>query len=185
VSARRRGAQGRSLPSKLSASSPLVIAFNGEATSSIGAVGFTEATREVEVTIPAGNTTGVRRGAIAFGWPDGRTEERSISWEVRPLFKVSPPALVLHGDSMPAERRIVVWSDARPFRVINVEGPLISPGVDLPRQPGLRQELVLTLRSTNARAQQASDIEIQTDDPDQPTVTLTVLTVPQGKGTGP
>ncbi len=141
VSARHKGEQGRSLPAKLSASSPLAVSFNGRPTSSIGARGLTEVSREVEVTIPAGSTVGTRRGTIVFGWADGRTEELPISWEVQPILKVSPPALVLRAGSMPAEKKIAVWSDVQPFRVVNVKGSLIAVPVDLARLPGLRHEL--------------------------------------------
>ena len=183
MTARRKGNQGLSLPEKLSSTPPLVVAWGGEASTKSGAGGLIEATREITVTIPAEKQAGARRGEIAFGWPDGQTEMRTIRWEVRPRLRVSPSGLVLRSSVQPVQQTITVISDGRPFQVERVMSPLLVGSVELPRLEETRQTLILKLDVSRAPAEGAVDIEIRTDHPDQPTVSLTILVLRERKGT--
>ena len=66
LTARRKGNQGRSLPEKLSVSSPLEVAFRGKAATKSDADGLVEASREMIVTIPAEKQAGSRGGGVTF-----------------------------------------------------------------------------------------------------------------------
>ncbi|MGC8638373.1 MAG: DUF1573 domain-containing protein [Isosphaeraceae bacterium] len=184
LTARRKGNQGRSLPEKLSVSSPLEVAFRGKAATKSDADGLVEASREMIVTIPAEKQAGSRGGGVTFSWPDGQTETRPVSWEVRPRLRGSPSGLVLHRSAKPVQQTVLVISDGRPFRVEKVSSPILSGKAELPRQCAVRQVLSLRLDASRAPASRAVDIAIKTDHPDQPSVSLSVLVLPEAKEDG-
>jgi len=165
VTARRKGAHGRGLPETTTASAPLVVAFVGgpSAESEIG--GLTEAGREVVVLIPPEKKPGPRRGELVFGWRDGHTETRTIAWEVKPRLEVSPSGLVVRESSRPIEQRVTVTSDRRPFMIEKVASPLLVSLGDLPRDAATTQHIVLTLDTSRAVPERASDVMIRTDHP--------------------
>ena len=183
LTARRKADQGRCLPERLACTSPLLVAIRGEPSTKTDAAGLIEATREIVVTIPAERRAGPRSGQIVFGWADGQTETRPLNWEVRPRLTILPSGLVLRRSSQPIERKIIVVSDERPFQVKEVSSHLLAARVELPEQERLRHVIVLRLDVSRAPAGQAVNIDIQTDHPDQPTVSLSVLVLPEAKGT--
>ena len=104
---------------------------------------------------------------------------------MRPRLSVSPSGLLLHESSKLVRQQIVVTSDGRPFRVEKVSSPILSGKAELPRQCAVRQVLSLRLDASRAPASRAVDIAIKTDHPDQPSVSLSVLVLPEAKEDGP
>jgi hypothetical protein len=175
MTSRRVNGQGCGLPETISATPPLNVAYQGDVSTTTGAGGLIEATRDVLVTIPPENRIGPWRGDVVFGWTDGRSETRSISWEVRPRLRVSPPGFVLHSYPTPLKRTVHVVSDGRPFRITKVSSPLLTETVGLPQEARTRQELMLSLDVSQATPGLAMDVAIHTDDPAHATLSLSVM----------
>lgn len=184
LTARRKGKEGRDLPGKVSTSPPLGAEFRGEPVTETNAQNLVEATRRLVVNIPHGKRPGSMNGEIIFTWADGQTETRPISWEVLPRLRVSPSGLVFHKSPEPIQQKIFIRSDQRPFRLEGVSSPFLSRPVDLPRGAAARHELALLLDVSRAPAGQAVEIEIKTDHPDQPSVSLSVLILPESEEDG-
>jgi hypothetical protein len=184
VIARRKGSSGRALPESISAAPPVTAAFSGQAASRTGPDGTIEATREVVVSLPATSEPGLRRGELAFAWPDGRTERMPLGWEVRPRLRSTPSGLVFPRSDRPVERTIVVESDGLPFRVVGVGSPLLAVPVNLPDGRGTRHTIQIKLSVLNATRDRTTDVVIATDHPDQPSINLSVLVLPDAEGRG-
>jgi hypothetical protein len=185
LTARRKDGRGRSIPERLSASAPLAVAFNGEATSAIDAAGFIVETGMIEVSIPPVREPGPYRGQIVLHWSDGLAEAHPFDWEVQSDLKASPSAFILRAPSQPTEYRIVVTAAERPFRVLSVQSPLVAGPLQLSSRAGLRQELRLTLDPARAPNQRTCEIEIRTDHPDEKTLRLSILVLREGRGVQP
>jgi hypothetical protein len=178
ITARRKSDRGRGLPQSVSATPPLTAVFKGEPSESIGAGGLTEATQDVVVKIPSGKNAGPGRGDIFFQWADNRIETNTIGWEVRPRLKVSPSGLVLGANAQPTSKKVVVTSDGRPFRLKRVRGPALAEHAEVPQGTAIVHELSLLVGTSSSPLAGATDITIETDHPDQPIVSVSVLVVP-------
>jgi hypothetical protein len=184
VIARRKGSSGRGLPEKISASAPIEAIFAGPCTSRTGPDRSIEATRDVVVSLPATDQPGIKRGELAFVWPDGRIETIPLSWEVRPRLKLIPAGLVLARSSQPVERTIVIESDGRPFRVVGVASMLLAEPVNLPEGLATRNTIHIKLNLSQKPFGRTMSVTIATDHPDQSSIDLTVLFLPNAEVSG-
>jgi hypothetical protein len=175
LTTRTNGRLGRGLPDTVTVSSPLAAVFRGEATVRRDSSGLTAFAREVVVSIPPVTKPGPRRGELVFRWADGRTETRSIVWEITPRLQVSPSAVILPPTARPVLQRVEVVSDERAFTIEGVVGSVLTKWSCLCRRASRRQGVDLTLDASRATSGRAVDVTITTDHPDQPTVSLSVL----------
>ena len=91
----RRGEEGRGEPSSVEAKPPLTARFAAPAEHRALTDGLTKSTRLVEVDLPSSDDPGVRRGEITLHWPDGKTWNRAIEWQVEPRIVATPSGLTL------------------------------------------------------------------------------------------
>jgi hypothetical protein len=182
---RRKGDEGRRSPESIEAREPLQASFDGPAAEQEQPDGLVEATRDVEVSIPATEETGLRQGEILFRWSDDHRERHIVTWEVTPHIRATPSGLMIKPAGGPTTQMVSVASDDRPFRILKVVGPLLADGIETSTDPGRSHRLRLSINPAKAITGGASDIYISTDHPGQPTVTLSVLVMPAETGAVP
>lgn len=176
---RRQDGDGRDAPSWAKAAGPLNASFLGPASVATFPGGVVEATRVVEVSIPADSGVGQRRGELLLRWEDGREWRHTLTWRVTPRIIASPPGFVLESSTGRKDLRAILRSSDRAFRVLKVYGLPVA-GSKYGQEPREVQQVDLTLDPGLARSAAAHDVWIETDHPDQPTIMLSVL-VPPGE----
>ena len=170
-----------SLPTAFETTAPLEILAVVPGSTSDNESGMTQSSCEVQVMIPKTQKTGFHRASLLCRWPDGKVVKQPFAWEVIPHLEASPAGLVLGSREGPTKVSVRVASDGRPFRVRAVTGRLISGTVILPRESALAHTLNLTIdpsRSTGKSSER--DLLVVTDHPEQPTLTVSVLLLPNG-----
>ena len=182
VTYRRKGGEGRKPASDLSATPNLQVGPNAEEGEFEGSNGVIEATREFDVTLAGQPQPGPQLGSIAFRWPDGSTRTHEIRWEVKPSLKLSPAAFALPASDQPSSITVVIQSDGRPFRITGVTGPLLAEAPSLTVEAKLTQALSMKLDTARTAPDGKNEVRIVTDNPDQPTLSLSVLIIPGEKG---
>ncbi len=185
VVSRRVGAEGRDAPGSIEANAPLTARFVGKPVVATFANGLIEATRHAEVVIPADSAApGSRRAEVMLRWPDGRSDRRVLTWEVRPRVSASPDGLVIKAGAGRTTRAVFLRvADDRPFRVVDLEGASLPGGAgSLPTPSTARHQLDLTI--DNPAEPGTSEIRLTTDHLDQAVVTISVLAMSVQKGGG-
>jgi hypothetical protein len=173
--ARRRGSEGLGFPEKVTVEPPLKVVLQDQVVETARKDGLVEATKGMELRLPPKRQLGLQRSEILFQWTDGRTESRLVSWEVTPRLKVTPTGLYLPASAGALLQTVAIVSDGRPFRVIGVRSSLLAEKVVIPQDSQRRHILTVPLDLTKADKNQVEDILIQTDHPDQSTVSISVL----------
>lgn len=182
VLCRRKAGEGLRGPSAIASSGPIRVEASGAGSEVEGSDGLIEESREVAVTLAAQAGVGAYHGALLLRWPDGSSRTHEVRWEVRPSLRLTPAAVVLKPSQGPTPTTLTIASDDRPFRILKVAGPLIAGDVALPAGAGLRHTVRVAIDPSRLAAGVGPEIEVVTDHPDQPTVTLGVLVLPPEKG---
>jgi hypothetical protein len=185
IVARRQGAEGLDLPDRVSAGEPLVAAFRTQSSTTINPDGLTEATRDVEVTLPALKSKGIQRREVMFRWPGGHVKPHLVAWEVRPRLRLSPTGLVLRASSQAADRIVTVESDGRPFHIQDVRSAFLASKPPLPSNAATRHTIRVSLAPPASAAGRAFDLVVATDYPDEPVVSMSVLVLANANGGDP
>jgi len=133
------------------------------------------------VTIPPLREPGVHRSEVVARWPDGKTHAAPIAWEVVARLTAHPSSFLVEAGSDPVEKTVLLSSTDRPFRILGVRGASPGPGAGLPMPEARTNQAVRLLLSPSASPGTATDVTLTTDDPDQPSVSVTVLTVSRPK----
>jgi hypothetical protein len=178
VTCRRTAQEGRAAPVALNLAPPLTAVFATPSDETTLPGGLVQAVREIEVAIPASNTIGPARGEVVLAWADGSTHALPLAWQVRPSVVAVPSGLALATGPEPAARVVRVISRDESVRVLAVSGPGLAEAVDLPTTASRQHEIHLHIRRDQP-APTATDIQLTTDHPLQPTVTLSVLILPE------
>lgn len=144
--------------------------------------GLTQLHREIEVDIPASPDAGSHHGVVNLLAEDGQARSIAISWTVTPRLRVGPPALTLKSTDGATNRDFVVTSEKTSFRIVNVSGPILVETVHAPTESRRSHRLRLALDPLRVRGSVASEIEITTDDPIQPRLSVSVLILPNPGG---
>ena len=173
--ARREGKTGRALPESLKATDGLTARFSGPAIESKQGNGLIESRRELEIGFPAAKKACLRQGNVVLRWADGKTEVANVQWSVRPHLTARPSGLVLKPSAKPVEQTVVIKSDGRPFRVTSVTSPALSKPPVPPRESSTSCQIPLALDLSRIKPDGVVDVVFATDDPDQPTVALSVM----------
>lgn len=194
VSCRREGNEGFECPETIHSTNLIEAAFTGPAeyVPNPGAArsspdDIAEATRPFVVRIPAGSRAGLQRSEIQFRWPDGQMRKHVIEWDVVPRIRAVPAGVVVKRSAGAVARTVILTSDRRPFRVMNVRGAILGDDLKIPPGLGLRHELRIPIDPGKLAGDPGSfgdDISIATDHPDQPIVAVSVLILGGGEETG-
>lgn len=181
----RVGDEGRGAPVTVTATAPVTARFQGPPTVRIFPDGLVETTRDIEVALPPGKTTGSRQSEILIRWSDGLTLPDGIFWQVRPCIEAVPSGLVLKASEGRVDRMILLACQDRPFRVLAIRGPALAdvptPPAESRRSHGIR----VSLKADGDSEAGASDLVMTTDHPDQPIVRVSVLVLPALEGPEP
>ena len=123
ITSHRLGREGDALPAKVEADSPLVVRFLGEPREQTESEGVTSYVRDLEIALPSSLQAGPHRGSVRFRWPDGRTQEEPVLWQVVLHVRASPSKLVLKQSERGLTHTVTIKAfDNRPFRIRDV-GP--------------------------------------------------------------
>lgn len=169
--------EGRGEPDSVEATPPLSARFVGPAEARSLGAGIVRTTRVVEVGLPAEDGPGGRRGRVTLHWPDGKSWERAIEWNVVPRIVAHPPALTLR-PGQGATFKVVLKAEDRPFRVRRIDGPILPDKFLAPGEPSRTQVLEIPLDPAKVSKAGVVDLAIETDHPDQARVVVSVLILP-------
>lgn len=185
VVCRRKGTEGLRSPDSIKVAEPLRARFRGSVEEQVQPDGVIEATREVEVTLPAIPKPGTQQAEMALLWTDGRRKTQVIHWEITPVVHLSPSSLVIEASGNSIEQSVTIASDDVPFRITRVCGALLSQPVDVPPDSGRTHHLTLRLGPARVVAGEISTVVIGTDHPKHPEVVLrTLVLLPPGDKRG-
>ena len=181
ITARRLAREGSTLPTRVEAESPLSARFLAEPGKQTESVGVTSLIREVEINLPASSKPGDHRGSIRFHWPEGRTQEQPVSWQVVPPVRVSQSRLVLRRSDRDVTHTIVLKaSDERPFRVSRVGPSQLVVSCEFAREASEAHTVRLQIDPERASRERDPKVTIETDAKNQPTVSLSIVILPPG-----
>jgi hypothetical protein len=185
VITRRLGDEGLSPPSEIESAEPFRSRFVGEATQETGSGGVVKASRIVEVELAPNQGVGTYSGELRLKWADGSSKTYPVRREVSPRIRLSPSTLVVNSVDGTRTFQVVVRSDERPFRILDVIGPaLVKPIVPRP-DPALSHVLNFGLDPSRLDRSGTSEIEIVTDHPAQASSKIKVYLVASEKGVTP
>jgi len=178
---RRSARVGLPPPDSIELAGPATLVSFDPAIEESQADGFIVARRHLEVRVPADSPVGMNHGSARYLWAGGESRESILPWEVKPRLQASPSAVVLKRGEPPVESRFLIASDDRPFRVVEVTGPLLEGPPAVSTTANRTQTLGLRIATARAgRDDETGEIIVRTDHPDQPTVTLRVLILDDG-----
>ncbi len=178
VVCRRMGNEGRGAPDAVTASAPVAARFAGPPSVRRLPDGTVEATRDIEVTLSAECSTGLRQTELVLHWADGTIFPHTVVWRVRPCIVAVPAGVVLKASAGRVERTILLNSLDRPFCILAVRGSALA-GEWTPLVGSRSSHLLrMALDADRASGEGTSDLVITTDHPDQPTVSVSVLVLP-------
>lgn len=185
VICRKVGNEGRGPLTSIEATPPLRAEFDGPAVESTSASSIVTSTRKVTIDLPASATVGQQRGEYTLVWADGTRKKQSIDWVVAPVVSVNPPGFTLRASEGRTIKEILIRSTDRPFRLLGVSGPLLATEPQPSAEPSKLHQLKLDLDVNRAASSATSEIVLKTDHPDHPTLNISLLILPESRGTSP
>lgn len=97
--------------------------------------GLIETLQLVAIAVAGSDQAGPHRGGVHFRWSEGLEETREIGWEVTPLVRVHPSAVVFHASDRPVVQSLELRSEKEPFRILGVTGRTLAEAYKPPRDP--------------------------------------------------
>ncbi len=181
ITCRRVAGDGRTLPTQVEAESPLAARFLGEPREQTESESVTSQARDVEIALPSSSNPGDHCSSIRFRWPEGRTQEQPVLWEVVPPVRASPSRLVLRQSERDVTHTVVLRAfDDRPFRVSHVGPRHLLASFDFNDEASRTHTLKLRIDPERASHEQDPKVTIETDVDDQPIVSLSIVILPPG-----
>jgi hypothetical protein len=183
VCCRRRGNGGRGEPTSVETVGPLKADFAGPAKFAGDPEAMLTTTREVELILPSSAITGTQSCQLVFRWADPAVGPKShvVTWQVYPRITISPSALIVsRQDPRSTSCSMTIRSYARPFRLIEVVGPVVGRP-DLPADARLEHHVRVTIDADRLSSAGTCEIVFRTDDDIQPDVSFTALALPATK----
>lgn len=177
---RRVAGEGRILPARVEAESPVTVRFLGEPRERKDSEGITSSSRDVEVSLPPMSQPGSHHGDIRFRWSDGRTQGWGIYWEVVPWLRASPSRLVVKPSEIDVPLKISIRASDRPFRVTGIGPSHLVATSQFSREASNLHIIELRLHPDRVSGETEPRITIHTDHPDQSTLSLGVYVLPTG-----
>jgi len=127
--------------------------------------------------VPAGQTRGVEQATVRFTNPRMNQLPLNIQWDLKAAIQASPLELVFQ-DAPGKELRqklTLKQAEGRAFRVTGSRPSLQGLRVEGLNQKGATVELTVVLPSTLKAGRYSEVLALQTDDPDQPELTVRVV----------
>ncbi len=178
VVTRRIGEEGEVPPEWVDAELPLRARFIHGIQTTLENGRFTASRRDVEVELPPCDHSGIQRGSITLGWPQGRKRSIGVSWIVPVPLEIRPRNLAISVDEVRRPQCITVRScDNQPFRIKTI-GPLdFLAEASFSREARSSHEI--TIRFVRERVANCREwtMAIETDRPDEPTARLRVFII--------
>ena len=174
VVSRRVGNVGQGPPSELRADGGVSVKFTEEFTGESAGSGLTESVRRILIDIPPSPVAGMKSSSVEMTWASGLKLSHHVTWKVEPRITAHPSALILK--TAREESHVLLLKSANPFRVMEIRGESLVGKVGSPSKDSKREH-VLQLRTVSGSRSSASNIEITTDDPLQPLVLVSVLSL--------
>lgn len=175
--------EGRELPSSVDTDAPVRATFEGPGAECELEGGLIERTRGILVDWPATKVPGHELSRLRLVWDDGRTSEHALVRVVEPRISPSPSAFVWRVGG-PATGVLLLRSE-EPFRILGIEGPVEMASRSPEDGPSRLHRVGLAFRPTAGLAPETTNIVVRTDDPDQPSVAVTLLVLPLARGVEP
>jgi hypothetical protein len=129
--------------------------------------------------VPAGQLRGVETATVRFTNPRMNQLPLNVQWDLKPSIQASPLELVFQ-DTAGKELRqklTLKQADGRPFRVTKVRPSIQGMRVEGLNQKGATVELTVILPNTMKAGHTTEVLALSTDDPDQPELTVRVVTL--------
>jgi hypothetical protein len=171
---RRIGKQGRGIPITVRASTPVQVKFAGTEIERALPDGTIELTRTLTVDLPALDSAGLMRSDVVFDWPDGFSKTYQVKWKVSPRIQSIPAATVIL-PGPPSKHYFIIKSEDKAFRITKLTGGDARLLGTLPTLPERHHKICLEIDPQKLPRGKAVDIEVETDNPAQPRVVLSVL----------
>ncbi len=178
VISRRAAPGGRPSPDRLSSSPAVEARFLGPPQDRARADGIHESVREIEVAIRPVRDVGLHEEQVAIVWPDGDRKSFLVAYETTARLRISPASYVLSRSEGATTRSAVLTSTDRPFRVLRARGAMLQGPGSIPTRAELRHVVTLAIDPGRASGPGVSDVTIETDHPDQPEITLSLVVTP-------
>lgn len=127
--------------------------------------------------VPAGQTRGVEQATVRFTNPRMNQLPLNIQWDLKAVIQASPLELVFQ-DAPGKELRqklTLKQAEGRAFRVTGSRPSLQGLRVEGLNQKGATVELTVVLPSSLKAGRYSEVLALQTDDPDQPELTVRVV----------
>jgi hypothetical protein len=175
VVCRRMNGAGRDAPIALKSEQGVGAEFDREASITFGTNGIEQSERRLTIRLPSSTEAGWRKTAISVVWPDSSSKDFAISWEVVPVVRVTPSALVLRRDEISTPKTVLVQCDDRPVDIHDVRSSILSSFRTEPSHKSSFHRLSLRFDPSAIRNEKTFDILIRTSHPDQPEAQLSVL----------
>jgi hypothetical protein len=180
IKCRQFNSEGLGLPDHIETSPPLSASFSDDPVTRREGDGITETLRELRINIPPATELGRAQGTIIFRWGNGHEEKQVIEWEVQPHIRASPTGTVLHTSSAPQLLKLVITSIDSPFRIMGISCPLLPSELRVSTDSKHSHRLEVPLITARLGQPATADLEIKTDHPLQPKVTISILIIPSG-----
>jgi len=181
ITCTRLAGEGNIPPTQVVIKPPLAARFLGESREQPEPDGVTTIVREVEIALPPYSEPGIHQGTIQFRWPEGRTREHLVVWEVVPPLRVSPSKLIQRKSERGVSHTVVIRSfDDQPFRVIGVEPSYLALSSESTDEAARIHTLTLRIDADRAAEDKDAEIVIRTDRGDQPVISLKIVVLPEG-----
>jgi len=181
ITCARVAGEGDTPPTQVAINPPLTARFLGEPREQPESDGVTMIARDVEIALPSSSEIGTRQGTVLFRWPDGRTREQIVLWEVVSPLRASPSRLILRKAERDVSHTVVIRSfDDRPFRIRGVEPGDFVSRCQFSHEAGSTQTVKLQIDPDRAAREKDAEIVIRTDRGDQPAVSLRIVILPAG-----
>lgn len=168
-------------PSAVAIDSPLTARFLGEFREQTEPDKATLIVRDVEIALPASPDVGPHTAVIRFRCPDGRERKQTVVWEVVSPLRASPSKLILRQTDRNVSHRVSISSfDGRAFRIRGVEPAHMVSKCEFSPDASRTQTVEVQIDPDRVARQKGSEVIIETDRDDQPTVSLKVIVLPAG-----
>ncbi len=158
----------------------MTAAFLGEAIEQTDAEGVTSTSRDLVIVLPPSSKLGPHQADLVYSWADGRKDSRSIFWEVVPSVRVTPSRIILNRSEGVVMYTVVATTEDAPFVVTAVGPAPLVLGSEFSREPNRSHTIHLRVNTDRAAREEDPAITIHTDRADQPTLSLSVLLLPEG-----
>jgi len=186
VICRRSSGEGLPSPESIATTGPISARFVGEASETTIAADTIEATRTAEVDLPADSEAGVHRGEVVFRWASAADRIHPVVWQVAPRIVAHPSGIIVEPSTGGQTRSVLISASDRDFRITRISASfLVASSCANGSEARRSHQVTLAIDPTRIVSGSAREVRIETDNADQPLVTISVLSLPSRQGGKP